>query len=107
MTEMLVVLDPDSSSDARSTLVQEGVRVLQSYGKSVAVVDASPSQQKKIQNTSGVIAATVAEEVAPPANIDRTGRMGILAWNFNRSGLQRPRKWDGNSWDYAKAEKEG
>lgn len=107
MTQMLVVLDPDSSSDIRRTLAEEGVRVLQSYGKSVAVVEVSASQQKKLQSVQNVIRAAIDEMVTPPANIDKTGRMGILAWNLNYSPVERHRKWDGYSWGHPEAEKEG
>jgi hypothetical protein len=107
MTQMLVVLDPNSSSDARNTLVDEGVRVLQSYGKSVAVVEANPTQQKRLQEARDVIRAAVGEKVTPPENIDSSGRMGILAWNLNCSPDESPRKWDGYSWGYTEAEKEG
>lgn len=107
MTQMLVVLDPNSSSDARSTLVGAGVRVLQSYGRSVAVIEATPSQQERVQHARGVIQATIGEKVIPPENIDKNGRMGIQVWNLNCSRDEGSRPWDGYSWDYAEAEKEG
>lgn len=107
MAQMLVVLDPSSSSDARLIMADQGVRVLQSYGRSVAVVEASPAQQKKLQQARGVIRAAVDEKVTLPENIDTNGRMGIQAWNLNCSPVEGSRKWDGYSWDYAEAEKEG
>jgi hypothetical protein len=105
--KMLVLLDGSTASvEARRDLSGEGVRILQTYGPAVVVVDADPQQKQQLQSKPGVQWVTT-EKIGMIPNIDPTGRMGIQVWNANYDVRPKERKWEGYSWGYAEAEKEG
>ena len=114
MSELLVLLQPDDSSDinaAQRKVTESGGEIKQSYGESVLIVDATSDTFDTLdsQPHMSVFRGAVPEDVL--AALDDTAKLGVAAWNERHSESfhkkKRERKGEGLSWDHPDYEREG
>ena len=115
MTEALVVLsptDPSAAQAARHRASFGGVRVRQSYGPGVLIVEGSPDVTKDLEDSPGVTGVYTGRVPAESTqDLDEMGRLGVAAWNERHKesyrAAKRRRKGEGLSWDHPDYEPEG
>lgn len=112
MSELLVLVKPDASSDAVQRKVAEsGGEIKQSYGGSVLIVDASSDAVDTLESEAhvSVFRETVPDDVL--ADLDETAKLGVAAWNERHSESFRKskseRKGEGLPWDHPDYDREG
>jgi hypothetical protein len=114
MSELLVLLKPDASSDINTVqrkVTESGGQIKQSYGGSVLIVDASSDTVDTLESQAHV---SVFRETVPAeavADLDETARLGVAAWNERHSESfrtsKRERKGEGLPWDHPDYDREG
>ena len=114
MSELLVLLQPDDSSDmnaAQRKVTESGGEIKQSYGGSVLIVDATSDTFDTLESQPhiSVFRGRVPEDVL--TDLDDTAKLGVAAWNERHSESfqtkKRERKGEGLSWDHPDYEREG